>query len=226
MKDNTTSQPAAEYDANVEKTIPCYSRFHEQTLDLAAVLQPDAANWLDCGCGTGNLIQQAALKFPHTEFTLADPSEPMLELARQKLSVRPGSFQYVQAGTENLDLPPASFDLITAIMSHHYLPAEGREQIVQKCYELLKPGGVYITFETIRPATEKGLATGLERWRRAQLAAGKSEDAVSKHIQRYGIELIPISIAEHDHLLNLAGFSCVELFWTSYLQAGFYAIKG
>ena len=33
MRDNRTSQPADEYDLNVEKTIPFYRQFHEQTLE-------------------------------------------------------------------------------------------------------------------------------------------------------------------------------------------------
>jgi tRNA (cmo5U34)-methyltransferase len=225
MRDNTTSQPAAEYDANVAKTIPLYHLFHEQTLDLAAVLQPNPVHWLDCGCGTGNLVAQAIPRFPQARFTLADPSGPMIDLAKQKLANELAKCEFIQLATEKLQLPSEKFDLITAIMSHHYLPPEGRQQIAETCLRLLKPGGAYINFETIRPSSEKALSVGLKRWRQAQLAAGKSEEAVTKHIQRYGIELVPLFIADHLNLLNKAGFSTVELFWTSYLQAGFYAIK-
>lgn len=225
MRDNTTSQPAAAYDANVAKTIPFYPLFLEQTLDLASVLQPTPLRWLECGCGTGNLVAQAIERFPRTRFTLADPASPMLELAKQKLTTAAEQCEFIQSASEDILLPSESFDLITAIMCHHYLPPEGRQRITENCFRLLAPGGAYINFETIRSSSQKALTIGLERWQQAQLAAGKSPEAVTKHIQRYGIELIPISIADHLSLLTQVGFSTVELFWTSYLQAGFYAIK-
>lgn len=90
---------------------------------------------------------------------------------------------------------------------------------------MLKPGGVYINVESIRPLTEKGLQVGLERWRQAQITAGKPLESVTKHISRYGIEFLPMPVSYHLDLLREAGFTTVELFWASYLQAGFYAVK-
>lgn len=58
-RDNTTSQSAALYDANVEKTIPRYSQFYPETLDLVGAVIPNPSLWLDTGCGTGNLAAKA-----------------------------------------------------------------------------------------------------------------------------------------------------------------------
>ena len=55
-----------------------------------------------------------------------------------------------------------------------------------------------------------------------QLAAGKSPDAVAKHISRYGVEFLPVTVAEHLTVMGNSGFAAVELFWSSYMQAGFY----
>lgn len=225
MRDNKTSQSAQEYDANVGKTIPLYRFFHEQSLRLIEVCHPQPATWLDTGCGSGILVAEAARRFEETHFTLADPSSAMLEVAQAKLPPQTGRYSYINAGTEDLDLPPDSFDIITAVLSHHYVSPEVRRDITKKCCNLLRPGGMYITFESIRPLTEAGLKIGLERWRQAQLQAGKSPEAVTKHISRYGIEFLPITIAEHLEVLQNSGFTTVELFWASYLQAGFYAVK-
>lgn len=225
MRDNKTSQSAQEYDANIEKTIPLYSLLHEQTIGLIESYQPHTKSWLDTGCGTGILIEKAAKHFAGTQFTLADPSNAMLDIAQAKLSTDQERCSFLASGTENIKLPPNSFDVITAILAHHYASPEARQEITKKCYSLLKPGGMYITFESIRPATETGLQIGLERWRQAQLKSGKSVDAVTKHIARYGIEFLPITIAMHLDVLRDSGFSTAELFWASYMQAGFYAIK-
>lgn len=225
MSDNKTSQLASEYDANIEKTIPLYRMFHQQTVDIVSVFNPQPQSWLDTGCGTGRLAVEAAKIFTATQFTLADPSCAMLEIAQDKLSAHKQCCTYLLGGTEEISLPDNSFDVITAILAHHYVVPEVRRNITAACYRMLKPGGIYITFESIRPRTDIGLKIGQAHWQREQLAAGKSPDAVTKHISRYGVEFLPVTVAEHLTVLGSSGFAAVELFWASYLQAGFYAIK-
>lgn len=224
MKDNRTSQPAREYDANVGKTIPFYDLIHAAALDLVEVINPAPDAWLDTGCGTGTLVDLALRRFPRTSFTLADPSDAMLDIAREKLAGRDGC-RFLAAGTEAVDLPEQSFDIITAVLAHHYFSPETRRAATANCFRLLKEGGVFITFETIMPRSPDGLKIGLEVWRRAQLARGKNEADVDKHIKRYGTELLPIEAAAHLQLLAATGFTAAELFWASGLQAGFYAVK-
>ena len=222
-RDNTTSQSAALYDANVEKTIPRYSQFHLETLELVRTVIPEPALWLDTGCGTGNLAAKAIDRFAGVKFILCDPSAAMLDIAREKL---PGmAVEYIQSGSETLSLA-SPVDVVTAIMSHHYLTVEQRRQATENCFAALKPGGVYVTFETIRPCSETATAIGLQRWRQHQLSSGKPAEEVEKHISRYGVELLPITIEEHLQLLRQVGFPVVEILWASGLQAGFYAVKG
>ncbi len=222
MRDNKTSQAAAEYDANVHKTIPRYHLFHDEVLDLARVIVPQPQTWLDTGCGTGTLILKALERFGQVRFVAADPSAAMLQFAAEKLANQ--NVTFVAAGSEEL-VYTDRFDIVTAIMAHHYLDREGRRQATRNCYTMLKQGGLYITFETIRPATGTGTQIGLQRWRNAQIANGKSPDAADKHISRFGSELLPVTLAEHRELLVETGFATVELFWLSGLQAGFYGIK-
>lgn len=226
MRDNKTSQPAHEYDAKVEKTIPLYSLLHEQTLSLIEAAAPQPGAWLDAGCGTGALVSKARLRFPETRFTLADPSDAMLDIAKAKFAAEESAhWDYLRSGTEALECQAGSFDVITAVLSHHYLDLGARGTATANCFRMLKTGGIYVTFESIRPQTETGLQIGLERWRQAQLKAGKSPDEVSRHINRYGIEFLPISINSHIDLLRNTGFASVEVFWISFMQAGFYAVK-
>lgn len=224
MRDNTTSQPAQEYDANIHKTLPLYDSFHDSALRLAETVTPRPAAWLDTGCGTGTLVFKAARLFPGTAFTLADPAAAMLEIAAGKLAGA-ASCEYLAAGTDALACPPASFDVITAIMAHHYFDRESRRQATANCLRMLKEGGVYITFEHIMPASGEGRRIGLECWRQDQIRQGKEAAAAAKHINRFGVEYFPITIADHLALLQATGFTTVELLWASGMQAGFYAIR-
>ncbi|SDD49096.1 class I SAM-dependent methyltransferase [Sporomusa acidovorans] len=222
MRDNKTSQAANEYDANVHKTLPRYHLFHTETLDLVKTVVPKPQAWLDSGCGTGTLVLQAIECFGKMKIVAADPAESMLSMAKEKLANY--EITYMPAGSEELCCPD-SFDVVTAIMSHHYLQDELRIKATNNCYKLLKRGGVYVTFETIRPISKQGIQIGLERWKNAQLLSGKNAAAVEKHISRYGIEIFPITIQDHINILQAAGFSTVEILWVSCMQAGFYGIK-
>lgn len=226
MCDNKTSQPAQEYDAKVEKTLPLYMFFHEHTLDLVKAAKPDPTVWLDTGCGSGNLVAKATKDFANTHFVLADPSEVMLSVAQEKFrNDKDVDVEFIKAGTQKLNHSNESLDVITAIMSHHYFDIAMRRKATENCFRMLQEGGVYVTFESIRPQSEKGLQIGLERWGQAQLRQGKTLQEVEKHISRYDVEFFPISIDSHLKLLKDSGFSTAEVFWVSVMQAGFYAIK-
>jgi tRNA (cmo5U34)-methyltransferase len=90
---------------------------------------------------------------------------------------------------------------------------------------MLKPQGVYVSFESFLPATQAGMDIALACWRKAQLAAGKEEKSVDKYLSRCGTEFFPATLTENVRLLQETGFSVVELFWLSGMQAGIYAIK-
>jgi tRNA (cmo5U34)-methyltransferase len=86
-------------------------------------------------------------------------------------------------------------------------------------------GGLYVTFENFRPHTERGIEIGLDRWCHFQSEVGRSEQAVKEHRSRFGRNFFPIAIGEQLELLRVTGFSVVDIFWLSHMQAGFYAIK-
>jgi tRNA (cmo5U34)-methyltransferase len=228
MIDNATPYNASDYDGEIFKTLPFYHVFHTETIDLVRMLVPALSVWLDTGCGTGYLAEQALPHLPNTRFLLADPAKSMLNRARTRLAHFPseridflGSF----ASEELAGIVSETPQVITAIMCHHYGGTEVRRRATDTCFRLLEKGGLYVTFENIRPTTERGVEIGLDRWCRFQIAAGRSEKAVQEHRFRFGRNYFPITVVDHLELLSATGFSLVEIFWRSHMQAGFYAIK-
>ena len=74
QNDNTTPMPAAEYDENINRTIPYYNEFYVQTFDVVTQCGYSQLDWLDLGCGTGILEEKAFREFPSARFTAVDPS--------------------------------------------------------------------------------------------------------------------------------------------------------
>jgi tRNA (cmo5U34)-methyltransferase len=226
MNDNTTSSKASEYDANICSVIPNYLHFHREALELVQVVKPSPHTWLDTGCGTGTFVSGAVGLFPRTKFILADPSEAMLSIASDKLAAVPGNrIVFERKGTQELEEMSNSLDVITAIQAHHYLDGDRRKAATENCFRMLKPGGLYITFENIRPFTVEGVGIGRERWRRFQSAAGRSRELVENNISRFDREYFPITVEQHLALLREAGFRVAELLNYDMMQAGFYTIK-
>ena len=227
--DNSTPYRAFDYDARVRQTIPFYDTIHTQVIRLVKVAKPDAKCWLDTGCGTGHLVQQALPVFPSVRFILADPSEAMLEQSRARLSGAPAGRITLTppAGTGDLEkhLPLGSADVITAIQCHHYLREPERLAALKTCYGLLKPGGLLAVCENTAPRTQAGLRIGMRNWRSFLMAHGRTGEEADKHLQRYGTEFFPLTLEQHFKVLEQAGFQTVECFWHSQMQAGFYAIK-
>ena len=225
--DNSTSHPAALYDTQVRKTIPYYDKFHDETLKLLKAMQITPKNWLDTGCGTGTFVQKAIKYFPNTKFYLADPSPQMHDIAKRKLENQfHKNITFLDpASTQNLSIKNKAFDVITAIQSHHYSTNPERAKVTKICFDLLKPKGVYITFENIQPNTPENIAIAKEYWKQFQIKSGRNTSTVEEHMRRFGVEYHPITIQEHLSLLKSTGFSTEDLFWYSYMQAGFYAIK-
>lgn len=219
-----TSSSPQEYDWGVRKTIPYYENIHTETIDLIAHVVPWPNHWVDVGCGTGRLVIEAAHRFPDTEFTLTDPSEEMLTMAKTSLAGSKNCM-YIQVGTEDLQLPDQFADVITAILAHHYLDAAGRAKAIRNCFRILRPGGVLVTCEHTAPRTEYGTRIAIERWKDWQIQAGKRADAAASYMARYGSAFFPIKASEHVTLLEEHGFCPVEVLYASYCDTVFYAIK-
>ena len=224
IMDNTTPFKVNAYDENVPKVIPFYSELSEQVISVIRAFFPDKRlALLDTGCGTGTFALKALERLDIERLTLCDPSENMLNDARAKLAGR--NCELLDIGSEKM-MFVNEFDVVTAIQSHHYFDPLTRERAVANCFRALKKGGIFIYFENTAPLTDTGREILLKRLGEYQLSSGRTQEETDSHLARYGVEYFPINIKEHLDMLGKTGFAACELFWQSYMQCGFYAVKG
>lgn len=223
--DNASAFQVNDYDGNVRSVIPFYDEIHHQIIELASVyFKNHPIHLLDTGCGSGTFVKKALTKVSIAEAILCDPSENMLQIAKEKLSSETIPCHFLQIGSQDISFS-AKFDMITAIQSHHYFQESQRKQAVKRCFSALKSGGLFVTFENTAPYSTAGTSLLLQRLERYALSHGRKETDVKQHSSRYGTEFFPITIQEQLDLLHECGFVHAEVFWLSYLQAGFYGIK-
>ena len=214
------------YDKEIRQILPYYDSYHQETINLVKAAQLNPKTWLDTGCGTGTFVEKSLGHFPNTRFFLADPSIDMLEEAKKKLSGKDRIRFLKPVSTQDLSKENnGSFDIVTAIQSHHYLSKNDRINATNVCYDLLNENGMYVTFENIRPFTETGTEIGKRNWESFQLSKGRDLKTVQSHLARFDTMFFPLTVEQHLAILRGAGFKAVELLWYSCLQAGFYCIK-
>ncbi len=97
---------------------------------------------LEFGCGTGST---ALLHAPYVKNILAiDSSDKMIEIAEAKArEAGVGNVEFIRATLFDLPQPPASFDVILGLNTLHLL--EDMDAAIARCYELLTPGGAFIS---------------------------------------------------------------------------------
>jgi tRNA (cmo5U34)-methyltransferase len=215
--DNATAHKASDYEAEVVRTIPFHDEILRTAVDVVLAVKPTPRRWLDTGCGPGKLMWMAREVSPDTDVWLADPSEAMLALARERNPHVPAD-RFVAKRSE--DLPDQAalggrFDAITAIQCHHYGDEAARQRALERCKALLAPDGVLV-----RAETEAGHAIQRRRWAAWQRRQGRDEADVKKQLDREGTAMFPIRVSEHLALLARLGFDA-ELVWRAYGQAGF-----
>ncbi len=221
--DNTTPFQVSAYDENVRRVIPFYDELSVQVISvIKAHFGDKRLALLDTGCGTGTFALKALGELDLQRLTLCDPSENMLADAETKLSGKPCEFYGI--GSEELEFD-GEFDVVTAIQSHHYFDKDTRGKAVTNCFRALRKGGIFIYFENTAPLTETGRDNLLGRLGEYQRRSGRTQEETDAHLARYGVEYFPINIKQHLAMLENTGFVSCELFWHSYMQSGFYAVK-
>ena len=99
-------------------------------------------NVLDFGCATGTKTLELADGIKHIH-GLDFSAEMISEATNKKNKVNVTNVSFSQGTIFNNDLEKASFEKIIAYSIIHLL--EDSEKVIQRIYELLKPGGLFIS---------------------------------------------------------------------------------
>lgn len=222
MKDNKSAFDSEKYDEKIVQTLPYYEEFYNQVLELVSCVYDKPINWLDVGCGTGKMGAKVFGTMKPKRFVFTDPSEAMVDIAKERFADTGAEF----AVCDVLDLPyETEFDVVTAIQVFHFLHEDERKIAVRHCYNALKDGGIFVSFENFAPFTEMGTKLYIDRWKQFQIRHGKTCEEAEAHVGRYGKEYFPINLEEQIKVMRESGFKTVEILWLSNMQVGIWGMK-
>ena len=118
--------------------------FHVRKRDLILAyfrrhkIDPRGMNYLDVGCGQGELLGLLGGSF--AEARGCDPSPQMMAGIR-------GFETRVQQDPLRIPYEDGRFDFVTAVCVYHHVPPAGRAQLTLEVRRVLRPGGTFCIIE-------------------------------------------------------------------------------
>lgn len=148
------------------------SRVYRRIVCLAGVKPGDSV--LDVGSSSGYLARKLAVAAgPAGHVTGVDPSEAAISYARRRALP---AMTFTAGVAQDLDLPDASFDVVTSTLAIHHIPARKREAAFREMYRVTRPGGRLLAADFDPSRRPLPLHPGGQRMRRASATVGPLEE--------------------------------------------------
>ncbi len=124
---------------------------YHQALQKQLAIAPDTILDLGCGVGMSTLAIQAV--YPQAEVTGIDLSPYFLAVAQYKAQQNRKNINWIHGAAETTGLPACSFEMVSASLVFHELPAIAAQAIISEARRLLRPGG-YLAIMDMNPRSD------------------------------------------------------------------------
>jgi len=217
---------ANEYEKGIRRTLPSYDSMLRLIQTFYRSTLHEHAEMLIVGAGSGNEILQLADGRPHWSFTGIDPSESMLDIAKERLRSLPNDLSFYQGTLLDTHLPAIKFDAASCVLVLHFIQRyEDKLSTLKEIWNQLKPGAPFVLVSKYgRPGTiETELQFDL--WRSYWLQHTKLSVADVAEMEK-SIRALSF-MAEEDilTLLQEAGFIKPARFFATTLFGGWVCFK-
>jgi ubiquinone/menaquinone biosynthesis C-methylase UbiE len=123
----------------------------KEGLKVFSDVSPRQIRILDVACGTGRTLKLIRAALSQASLFGTDLSPTYLRKANELLSQLPGELpQLLQANAEELPYLDNYFHAVTSVFLFHELPPAARQQVIEQCYRVTKPGGIFIICDSIQ----------------------------------------------------------------------------
>ncbi len=120
---------------------------------------------LDVACGTGRTLKFIRAAFPQASLYGIDLSMAYLRKANQLLSELPRELpQLAQANGEDLPYLDNYFHAVTNVFLFHELPSSARQRVIEECFRVTKPGGIFIICDSMQEGDFPQLQTMMDNF--------------------------------------------------------------
>jgi ubiquinone/menaquinone biosynthesis C-methylase UbiE len=106
---------------------------------------------LDVACGTGRTLKSIRAMLPKASLHGTDLSPAYLRKANELLSQDAGTLpQLLQSNAEAMPYTDDYFHAVVSVFLFHELPPDARQNVINECFRVTKPGGTFIICDSIQ----------------------------------------------------------------------------
>ena len=217
---------ANEYEKGIRRTLPSYDAMLRLIQTFYHSKLPENANMLVVGAGSGNEILQLAEGRPHWSFTGIDPSESMLNIAKERLLALPNNMSFHQATILDAPLTSTQFDAASCILVLHFIRDDEEKLVTLKeIAKYLKPGAPFVL--VAKYGQQGSLETELQfdLWRSYWLQHTRLSVSDVAEMEKSIRSLSFMSEEDILTLLQSAGFTKPSRFFATTLFGGWVCFK-
>jgi len=187
---------------------------------------PKNSRVLCVGVGTGAEILSLAKDFPAFTFLGIDPSAPMLEVCRERLTAAGVIDRCELLHGYIHDAPEGeNFNVALSILVGHFVPREEKVNYYRAISTRLRSGGTFIDAQISFDLNSPELPLMLDHWARLQAIRGADAEALAKLSQQLREPLSILPPDEVEGLLKLSGISSPLRFFQALMICGWLCTK-
>ncbi|SDF41299.1 tRNA (cmo5U34)-methyltransferase [Mucilaginibacter pineti] len=194
------------YDSQRERLIPCFHDFYNAALPLVKNMT-EAKTVLDLGAGSGLFSKFVYEQNTELQFTLADLSAGMLDVAQKRFAGL-SNFSYTEFDFAS-DTITGKYDIIISALAIHHLEDADKESLYNKVYTALNPGGLFINADQVEGRSPMFDEFYKSQWRQTVINSGLDEEAIAKAFERIKLDKFA-SLELQLTMLENAGFTQVD----------------
>ncbi|MGW9526227.1 class I SAM-dependent methyltransferase [Paenibacillus terrae] len=247
------------YPDTIALKIPGYAHLYEMTdrlitaqLEAQARTQTADPNVLIIGAGGGQELITFGGQHAAWSFTAVDPSERMLDLARQRVA-QAGIRSKISFVTGTLEGLPGEllqelfqeqpkeqsgkqieeshaepiYDAATCLLVLHFLLSmESKRALLQQISARLKPGAPFCLASINGNPQEAAFSIQMQAWKRHMLDQGIPLEDWERFAASIGRESDPVSNTAIQGMLVDAGFTHITRYFGAFLVNAWLAVKG
>jgi tRNA (cmo5U34)-methyltransferase len=207
-------------------------RERQQAIICELVASVAPRRMVELCCGGGDLLRLLLERLPQTRALALDGSPTMLANTKETCAAHGDRLElqaFDLAARDWRKLQPAPAAICSSLAVHH-LDGESKRQLFKDLCTALRPGGIFVLADLIRPDSDAGWRIAAEGWDRAVAERSKQiygDDRAERKFAELRWNYFwwpddntidhPSSVVEHIGWLAEAGFTAIELHW---LQAG------
>jgi len=214
---------ASVFDDMLNRSVPFYKENLNLQIDILKNFLSENDKVVDLGSSTGTFLIELAKKTQKLKLIGIDNSEAMIKRAKNKAKAFGVNVEFI-----NDDFLHYNFSDSKAVIANYtvqFIRPLKREKLIQKIYNSLVDGGIFLMSEKLITENKKLNKHMIDVYYEYKKKMGYSEYEIAQKREALENVLIPYTMQENIEMLKNAGFKDIEVIFRWNNFATFIAFK-